>query len=295
MGLFDFLKRTPKPVIPELPFFDPDGTPHFLHKRIEEERAGVRPWVSTLTTAELGLARSHGLRMIATITSTCWMHYGYSWTQGHAQGWHKAVDRMRAEARALGANAVIDVKMVTVKIEGDSSMDFSLVGTAIRVEGLPPSPEPVIATVPALEFMQLLEAGIVPTGIAVGADYQWAPEGFVNQYLRQGWSGQFRNMPLVEVTDFWERIRRSAHDQLRRDTARQGTGVLAQMHFGQLFTVERTNQSPALLGRHIVIGTVIDYDKTVTPPQSIGFVIDMRDNNDLVTQDDHHSTYHEGI
>lgn len=39
-------------------------------------------------------------------------------------------------------------------------------------------PEPVArrladATVPALEFVRLLEMGIVPTGIAIGARYEW--------------------------------------------------------------------------------------------------------------------------
>ena len=32
--------------------------------------------------------------------------------------------------------------------------------------GLPPSHDPIVATVPALEFVKLLEADVVPTGIA---------------------------------------------------------------------------------------------------------------------------------
>jgi hypothetical protein len=52
-------------------------------------------------------------------------------------------------------------------------MDFTLVGTAAYVVGLAPSHDPIVATVPALEFVKLLEADVVPTGIAVGAHYEW--------------------------------------------------------------------------------------------------------------------------
>ena len=62
-------------------------------------------------------------------------------------------------------------------------MDFTLVGTAVHVEGLPPSPDPIVATVPALEFVKLLEADVVPTGIAIGAHYEWMTDwrGSANQ------------------------------------------------------------------------------------------------------------------
>jgi len=42
---------------------------------------------------------------------------------------------------------------------------------------LPPSNEPIVATVAALEFVKLLEADVVPTGIAIGAHYEWLTTG----------------------------------------------------------------------------------------------------------------------
>ncbi len=119
------------------------------------------------------IVRSHGLKPIAAISATCWLHYGWSWTLGHAQGWETALQRLAEEARACGANAVLDVKMRTIPLGVGEQHGFTLVGTAVRVEGLPPSDEPIIATVPALEFVKLLEADVVPTGIAIGAHYEW--------------------------------------------------------------------------------------------------------------------------
>jgi hypothetical protein len=290
MGLFDFLKSPPK--VPPVPFFNAKGVPQFIEKRLEEDRTGARPWVSTMTPAELSLAQSHGLKMLATITSTCWMHYGFSWTLGHAQGWQKALERMQAEARALGANAVVDVKMVTVKLESDSSMDYSLVGTAVKVANLPPSPNPIIATVPALEFMELLLAGIVPVGLAIGAHYEWFVRSARDyNIMTNGWGSQgSQNGQIIDMGHFWERVRRQAHLQLRQDTARQGMGVLAHVQFGQLIEREIDKQPTQYLGRHIVIGTVVDYDRTCRPPQKIELVLDMSDTDTLFSQGAHHST-----
>src|SRR5664279_3707479 len=113
--------------------------PPSIGARLHGARDGAVPWISTLTPAELLIARSHGIKPVAAVSATCWMHYGWSWTEGHAQGWEAALRRLRAEARAAGANAVLDVKMRTVPLQIESSMDFTLVGTAVYVDGLPPS------------------------------------------------------------------------------------------------------------------------------------------------------------
>lgn len=277
------------PAAPEPNFFDDDGVPRIVHQRLADSKSGALPWVSTLTAPEMALARSHGLKMLAPIAATCWMHYGFSWTEGHAQGWRQALSRLQAEAAALGANAVIDTRMVTVDLEIESSMDYSLVGTAVRIEGLPPSPMPVVSTVPALEFIQLLEAGIVPVGLAVGARFQWS-----NGPLDSD-NGSWRNQALKQTTAFWEKIRRQAHADLRADAARQGTGVLAQLQFGQLFKVENS-EPERLLGRHIVIGTVVDCEAKARFKHPIEFVVDLSDKRDnLRTTSVHHNSYNDGI
>jgi len=239
--------------------------PQPVLERLADARAGRTPWVATMTPAELLTIRSHGCRPIATVSGTCWYNFGFSWTEGHAEGWAYALDRIRQEAFAAGANAVVDVQMRTIRHRFGPSMDFTLLGTAIRVDGLPPSADPVIATVPALEFVQLLEMGIVPTGIAVGARYEWLGGGFGSGW-GNGWGGRMTqmqssvfagNQPLTELGQFWESIRRDAHADLRAHTATMGNGVLAHTNFGQIIRQERDKQPPAYLGRHIVIGTVV--------------------------------------
>src|SRR5262249_35089794 len=134
--------------------------PGFVEQRLKDAGAGKIPWISTMSAAELLLAKSHGVRPIATVSGTCWYSYGSSWTEGHGEGCGAALASICQEARACGASAVVDVQMRTIPSGESSSMDFTLLGAAIKVDGLPASSDPVIATVPALEFVRLMEMGI---------------------------------------------------------------------------------------------------------------------------------------
>ena len=178
------------------------AVPAAIRARLENVRSGALPWIATLTPAELLITRSHGFRPIAAISATCWLHYGWSWTRGHAEGWMLALRRLKEEAFAAGANAVLDVKMRTIPLDMESSMDFTLIGTAVYIDSLPPSTDPIVATIPALEFIKLLEADVVPTGIAVGADYEWMQDWRGNATM--GWYG---NIESQQLSQLWERVR----------------------------------------------------------------------------------------
>lgn len=298
MGLFGALFRRRGPSAEALEraraweeALERDALPPFVEERLAGAAAGRAAWVATMSPAELRLVRSHGIRPVATVSGTCWYHYGWSWTQGHAEGWHLALDRIRREAAAAGANAVVDVRMRTLRHTFGASMDFTLIGTAVKIDRLPPSPDPVVATVPALEFVRLIEAGIVPVGIAVGAQYEWMDNtgwGGGGGGWSSGWSGptwntqsvlrSWNSQPLYELTDFWEGIRRAAHAELRRNVAPMGNGVLAHIQFGEIIKQERDKQPPNFLGRHIVIGTVVDTPRRAELSPDIEPVVDMRDS-----------------
>jgi hypothetical protein len=263
------------------------NVPAATKERLEASRHGRLPWLATLTPAELMIARSHGLKPIAAVSATCWLHYGWSWTEGHAQGWDAALRRLREEAWAAGANAVLDVKMRTVSLRVEDSMDFTLVGTAVYVEGLPPSDEPIIATVPALEFVKLLEADVVPTGIAIGAHYEWLNDWGGN--AKMTWMGNIESGPL---SDLWEVVRQRAHQQLRSHARSQGNGVLAHVNFSQMFEGESQNNGRAFLARHIVVATVVDAKRGTSIPHDIKIVVDMRDGGTALTGTiPHHQSY----
>lgn len=261
--------------------------PEAIRTRLEGARTGRLPWTATLTPAELLIVRSHGLKPIATISATCWLHYGYSWTNGHAEGWGMALRRLREEARAAGANAVLDVKMRTVPVGVENSMDFTLVGTAVHVEGLSPSNEPIVATVPALEFVKLIEADVVPTGIAIGAHYEWMNDWRGNTNL--AWMG---NIESQSLSNLWEVVRQQAHQNLRAHARTQGNGVLAHLNFSQMFEVEGQQRAKQYLARHIVVATTVDAKRGTPLPHDIRMVVDMHaGGTPLVGTAQHHQSY----
>ncbi len=90
------------------------------------------------------------------------------------KGWGAALQRLREEARAAGANAVLERENAHDS-SGRREQHGLYAGRYgwFTSEGLPPSTAPIVATVPALEFVKLLEADVVPTGIAIGAHYEW--------------------------------------------------------------------------------------------------------------------------
>jgi uncharacterized protein YbjQ (UPF0145 family) len=251
-----------------------DVLPDFVTRRLREAAAGRLPWMSTMTAAELLLSKELGIKPVAMVSGTCWYHYGWSWTNGHPEGWHSALDRMKQEALAAGANAIVDVKLRTLNLRAEDSMDFTVIGTAVRVEGLPPSTNPVIATVSAAEFVRLLKEGIVPTGVAIGANYDWLRSWSRDPTASLTWW----NQPLDGLSDFLRRVRRRAVRNLKEDTRRLGNGVLAHTNFEQLIKVEaREGQPPDFLGRFIVLGTAVHCRRLAELASRIDMVIDMCD------------------
>lgn len=305
MGLFDLLKgKSPEQQQAEavagarhadvLSSLHQNQVPHCTRQRLNDTATGRMPWLATLTPAELRLARSHGLKPIAAVSATCWLHYGWSWTLGHQQGWEAALKRLADEARACGANAVLDVKMRTIPLNVESSMDFSLTGTAMKVDGLPPSDEPVIATVPALEFIKLLEADVVPTGLAVGAHYKWLRDWSGYAAAQQG--GWF-NTEAQQLSRLWRDVRDQAHGNLRNNALTRGNGVLAHVNFSQMFEFEREDKAndrrfKEYLARHIVVATTLDARRGTPFPHEIKAVVDLRDGQTKLTgKTQHHQTY----
>jgi hypothetical protein len=299
MGLFDIFKKPDPAVQAEreaaarrqadiLMSLRGGRVPTATLERLQSARNKKLPWIATLTPAELMVARSHGLKPIASVSATCWLHYGWSWTLGHAEGWGMAMRRLKEEAKAAGANAVLDVKMRTIPLGIESSMDFTLVGTAVYVEGLPPSQDPIIATVPALEFVKLLEADVVPTGIAIGAHYEWMADWRGNANMN--WMGNIESRAL---SNLWETVRQRAHADLRANAKPQGNGVLAHLNFSQMFEQEGgENQPKQYLARHIVIATTVDARRGTPFPHEIKMVVDAHAGGTKLTGTTrHHQSY----
>ncbi len=261
-----------------------DRMPSFVQRRLADTKSGKLPWVSTTSVGGLLAQRSHGIKPIGLVSGNCWYQYGFSWTRGHYDGWHKAIDRLWREASALGANAVVDVTMKVQRMADTSSqMDYGVLGTAVSIAGLGESPNPVVATVSALEFARLMEAGIVPVGLAIGAHYQWY---YPNQSIMMGQNMSAMgmammggwNQELTALSEFLTDVRRTAVGQLQSDAARIGTGVLARVEYSEIVPgEEREGVPPRYLARHIAFGTAVLHDPRHHVPMRLRSVFSVKD------------------
>jgi hypothetical protein len=262
---------------------DSGRLPDFVTKRLADTRNHKLPWVSTTSVGSLMAMRTHGIRPIGMVSGNCWFNFGFSWTKGHSAGWHTAIERMVQEAGLLGANAVIDVRMKVSRLAelGSEQMDFAVYGTAVAVDSLPPSKSPLVATVSALEFVRLLEAGIVPVGLAIGAHYDWLynpayrPMNTVNSMIGY----QYQNAELTTVSQFVNRVRQAAYGLLASDGARLGTGVLARTQFSELlyFEPEENNPGGRCMYRHIAMGTAVQHEPGMHRPVKVKAVFSVQD------------------
>jgi hypothetical protein len=145
-----------------------------------------------------------------------------------------------------------------------------------------------VATVPALEFVKLLEADVVPTGIAIGAHYEWMSDWRGN--ANRTWWG---NVESTALSQLWETVRHRAHADLRQSARPQGNGVLAHINFSQMFEQEGGENMPKqYLARHIVIATTVDARRGVPLPHEFKMVVDMHDGGTPLTGTTaHHQSY----
>jgi uncharacterized protein YbjQ (UPF0145 family) len=258
------------------------GLPSFVRERLSDVATGRKPWMSTMSPAELLLSRSHGLKPIATVSGVCWMHRGGPWTSGYTDAVHKALERLILEAQFCGANAVVDVE-IRDPDRGHGDLEFSLIGTAVKMEGLPPSERAIVATTSALEFVRLLEADIVPVGVAVGAYSEVLTDR--NRNLSGSWATP--NQRLGALSDLMEEVRRTAYQRLREHAGEQGNGLLARTTTSSARTAkswlnktegDSDNNTPdRYYAGYIALGTVVDTRRGAPVPHDIAPVVDMRD------------------
>lgn len=83
------------------------------------------------------------------------------------RGYDTAIMRMLTEARAMGADGVLEVRL-SVNDLGQVAREFVALGTAVRSPGRVHPPHPFVTDLPASDVVKLLHAGWVPATIALG-------------------------------------------------------------------------------------------------------------------------------
>lgn len=227
------------------------GIPVRARQRCEEHVAlGKTFFTSDLSSREWLTARHAGYEVISQVMGSSFMNislfggFRVNRSTGEVTAVSKAqldarqlaVSRMQQEARILRATGVVGVRLVMRNYDwSQRQVEFTAIGTAIRVKGAEEGGEPFTSSLSAQEFWQLHEAGYWPRGICMGvcSYYVWT-DPKIRQRLYNWWGGNAAsNQEVVEYTQAFYTARESAMNRLIMDIQQHGAEGIVGMTVDQ--------------------------------------------------------------
>jgi uncharacterized protein YbjQ (UPF0145 family) len=183
------------------------GLPIQAQRRLSEETEAGHPlFTSDLSTNEFLLTRKEGYIALSQVMGSSIYQVGwqfsrnYTWntvaselttvSNAHQHAAQLALGRLEQEATLLKAHGVIGVRLTTRSYEwGQNLLEYTAIGTAIRLPNTPPPQHPFLSDLSGQEFWTLLQAGYYPAGVVMGYSSYYVSLGSnMTQQLR-GWFG----------------------------------------------------------------------------------------------------------
>jgi len=208
--------------------FAPPELPAAAVRRVERQRESGT-WSSDLTVCELAAIRSAGFSPAGQVIGSSVHHVAWRSTgvslhgptpvvelPDHSRALYSArrmaLGRMREEARRLGADGVVAVRLVLRRFEqAPDALEITALGTAIR-RWARPLASPFLSTVDGQGFAKLLRAGLVPRAVVLGLSTVHVHTDEPTELLMRGSSVE---IPLFGAAV--ERARSLAMARLARD------------------------------------------------------------------------------
>ena len=189
-----------------------------------------------------------------------------------------AVSRLRQEAALLGANGVIGVRLKLNDYSWSSrTIEFTAIGTAIRIPNRQPDPQPFTSDLSGQEFWQLHQAGYYPRGLVFGVcSYYVHTDNNTRNLTRGGFLGRGsgQNQEIRSYTEGFQTARHLAMARLKADIRSHAAEGAVGMHIDmgiedieyELNNVTRHD----LLTHFVAVGTAISQDPEpiATTPKS---------------------------
>jgi uncharacterized protein YbjQ (UPF0145 family) len=203
-------------------------------------------------------------------------------TQAFYSARHLAFNRLRMEARMLGATGVVGVRLERKEYEwGANLLEFAAIGTAIREKDMPPVDSPFVSDLSGEEFWMLRKAGYRPVGLAVGNCTYYQVPTWRTQNVTQGgfFGGGWMNQELTDYTQAVYAARALAmsrmEDEARSVSAEGVAGVTTEVETEPREVEISENQKRTdMLYHFTAIGTAIA-SHPLPPDFSIGTTLSL--------------------
>ncbi len=227
------------------------GLPAHAQARLKGLRSSATSggvFTSDFSVNEFLLVRKAGFEPIGLCVGSCVYHVGYqfgAWTRNqelevlskamyHAR--ELAMDRMRAEATAMGADGIVGVKLTIKRLEWDEHLlEFIAIGTGVvhaagHAGFRAHDGGPFTSDLSGQDFWSLLHAGYRPVEMVMGSCvYHVAHRGVLSSLGTVG-----RNVELENFTSAMYEAREIAMERMQAEAvAAKAEGVVGvDMHEG---------------------------------------------------------------
>lgn len=283
-----FLKRQER----SIESLEKGGLPLDAVERLQEQRSRQGTpqhlWTSDLSVNELTLTRECGYEPLGQVLGASTYHVGWQWrnqtwrnntwrdgasyeldviTQAFTHARQLALSRLWQEAKLLGAHGVVGVRLEKRTAGWASNLiEFSALGTAIRLQDTPPSDgSPWLCDLSGQDFWKLHEAGFEVAGLAAGnCTYFCIPSQSSQQVLSGGIfsSSAWRNQEMPEFTQAMFTARELAQNRLLAELrALGGTGTVGMIVENDAeeeeVEVSKDNYRTAMRYNFLALGTAI--------------------------------------
>lgn len=209
--------------------------PLAAQERVKKTVQKELPWMSTLDINDLYLADEIHMTPLVQVAGSCYFQAatdtsGRIYLDGnydatnlvHAyyRAKQDAIDRMSQEARLADAHAIVDAQFKFSR--NQTVIECSVIGTAVRFDGLRPGKTILVSPLSGEEFYKLLTIGFIPVNYCLGYYWHCMPVGYRTRSINSMWN--YQNQELTSVTQRFSDTRRYALQQMARD-AKNGQRV----------------------------------------------------------------------
>jgi uncharacterized protein YbjQ (UPF0145 family) len=201
-----------------------------------------------------GLLGGAGLGGPATVSPPSrWSGYE-PYARAIRQGRDTALDRMRQEAAALGADGVVGVRLTEERMDGQKR-EFMALGTAVRSRGRQRPGGPFTTDLAAQDVAKLLSAGWVPAGIVYGLAIAVRHDDWRTSSSLSPFAG---NIEVAGYTELITHVRAAARQSFAARVAALGAdAALMSSISSKMWKIEAGESHTDHAGECVVVGNAI--------------------------------------
>lgn len=265
--------------------------PPIARQRLEHERKhGSGFFTSDLSCREFLLMKEAGFQTLGQVMGTSFYRVRFggtvNWNFNRAtkefsdltavqiKSRRAAIDRMKVEAKLLGASGVVGVRITQRGHSWSGGLtEFTAIGTAIKIPDWP-AEEPFTSTLNGQEFWQLYRAGFEPRAVVFGVCSYYILTDQATRAILYTWLGgnNRTNQEVIQYTQGFYRARELASARLL--TAMQNVdadgviGVDFDPDFEVIEYEVNNREHQDLLCNFVIMGTAVRKQKTEVKPRA---------------------------